>query len=115
MIDPRELIDRRRRQLHVHSIIYYHLNTSIVPDAVFDKWANELVALHKNHPNLVNQGYMYSVFSDWTGDTGMHLPAKDDVLWLAEWLVGEANKRQVATGTTSIPKARRGEVGDRRV
>ena len=115
MNDPMNLINRRRRQLHVHSIIYYHLNTSIVEDAVFDKWANELVALHKNHPNLVNKGYMPSTFADWTGDTGMHLPAKNDVLALAEWLVAYAQKNNHAQGQAPKREARRGEVGDRRV
>lgn len=43
MDNIRERIDRLRRNLHVHSVIYYHLDATIVDDAVFDKWAVELV------------------------------------------------------------------------
>lgn len=85
-----ELIDRRRRQLHVHSIIYYFLNTSIVPDATFDKWAKELVQLHEDNPKLVTQGYMWQDFATWTGDTGMHLPVNPRIVSLAESLVQQA-------------------------
>lgn len=115
MTDPRELIDRRRRQLHVHSVIYYHLNTSIIDDAVFDKWANELVALQKNHPDLAKTGYMASVFADWTGDTGMHLPVHDATLALAEWLVSYAQKKNQPVTQATKKKASRGEVGDKRI
>ena len=83
-----ERINRLRRNLHVHSVIYYHLDTSIVDDAVFDRWAVELVKLHSQHPELIEQGYLWEHFKDWTGDTGMHLPINDKVMYLAKWLVG---------------------------
>lgn len=84
---PLEKINQRRKQLHIHSVIYYHLHTSIVSDAKFDGWANELVELHEKHPELVHQGYMPGIFADWTGDTGMHLPFTDHIFLKAEWLV----------------------------
>lgn len=82
-----EKINLRRSQLHVHSIIYYFLNTSIISDAQFDKWANELVELQAACPESQYSGYMPAVFKDWTGDTGMHLPVRDDMLSLARSLV----------------------------
>lgn len=84
-----DLINRRRRQIHLHSVIYYYLNTSIVPDALFDEWSNELVALNAKHPEYLHVGYMPSLFVDWTGDTGMHLPAHDRVIALAEQMVNQ--------------------------
>lgn len=71
----------------MHSVIYYHFDTNIVTDALFDKWAVELVELHSQHPELVRQGYLWTYFEDWTGNTGMHLPVDEKVLSLAEWLV----------------------------
>lgn len=94
--DPEELINRRRRQMHVHSTIYYYLNTSIIDDATFDKWAVELANLQKQYPQFKHTGYMHTVFADWTGDTGMHLPVTDTALDLAERLVADAENR---TGT----------------
>lgn len=86
-----ELINRRRRQMHVHSIIYYYLHTSLIDDATFDAWAVELASLQKDFPKLKHKGYMPSLFEDWTGDTGMHLPVTEQALWLAESLVAHSN------------------------
>lgn len=91
---PIEKINQRRRQLHVHSIIYYHLNTSIIDDATFDKWSAELVELQAKHPEFKHKGYMYGIFTDWTGDTGMHLTITEDALATAEWLVEQHNKEK---------------------
>ena len=91
--DPEEFINRRRRQMHVHSIIYYHLHTNLIDDATFDRWAVELAAAQKQFPEYLHQGYMWTVFQNWTGDTGMHLPMKDDVQDLATRLLADAQKR----------------------
>jgi len=88
------LINRRRRQLHVHSVMYYFLNTSIVTDATFDKWAVELVELNKQWPQFKYAGYQYNMFEDWTGDTGMHLKVTDEALAMADWLL-ERNEKPV--------------------
>lgn len=90
--------------MHVHSTIYYHLNTSILPDAIFDTWAVELANLQKQYPAYKHTGYMPGIFADWTGDTGMHLPVTESVLTLAEWLVRAAQNRTGATTPKSKPK-----------
>lgn len=73
-----ELIHRRRRQILVHSIIYYRLGETIVEDAVFDMWAKELAALQTQHLQLSESiPYMRYAFADWTGETGFHLPLMD--------------------------------------
>lgn len=69
-----ELINRRRRQMHVHSILYYHFDSPIIDDATFDRWAKELVELQKKYPKSVEEGYRPDLFADWTGETGYHLP-----------------------------------------
>ena len=43
--DIAELINRRRRQLLVHSIIYYRFDKNIVSDSVWTEWAIELADL----------------------------------------------------------------------
>ncbi len=87
-----ELINRRRRQMHVHSIIYYRFNTNIIDDATFDKWAVELAQLQAKHPDSAHMGYMPAVFKTWTGDTGMHLPTTDAALAVAEELMRRAGR-----------------------
>lgn len=87
-----EKINQRRRQLHVHSYLYYFRDESLVDDATFDRWANELVELQAAHPESLHKGYLPSIFADWTGDTGMHLPVRDEVVGLAEWLLAHRDK-----------------------
>jgi NAD-dependent DNA ligase len=73
-----ELIHRRRRQILVHSIIYYKNGESIIPDATFDAWAQELARLQKEHQQLSESiPYMRYAFADFGGETGFHLPMND--------------------------------------
>lgn len=106
-----ELINRRRRQLHVHSVIYYHLNTNIIPDATFDKWAVELASLQRDFPDSKHKGYMPGVFASWTGDTGMHLPVTDRALGLAQSLLRTAEIRNHVVVQTPKQEAWKGDVG----
>jgi hypothetical protein len=72
-----ELITRRRRQLYVHSVIYYRFNTSIIADSVFDRWAYELVSIQRDYPNESAACPFADEFSAWDGTTGFDLPYND--------------------------------------
>ena len=102
-----EKIERRRRQMHVHSTMYYYLNTSIIDDFTFDKWATELAGLQREFPQFKHRGYMAGVFANWTGDTGMHLPVTEQSVSLAQSLLRTAQNREAAT--TRNPKKKRSE------
>lgn len=43
-------IKQRRRQLIVHSFIYYRLSDNIVSDHKYDEWARELIDLQQKYP-----------------------------------------------------------------
>lgn len=74
-----ELILRRRRQVLVHSILYYRLGESIISDHIFDSWARELAKLQQDNPKLSeNIPYMREAFWDYTGETGYYLPLTDE-------------------------------------
>ena len=49
MCDIRELILRRRRQLLVHSVIYYRFNENLISDQTWSNWAVELEKLQKEY------------------------------------------------------------------
>lgn len=70
----RDLILRRRRQILVHSCIYYRFNTSLITDHKFDEWCYELVALQKKFPELAKELPYADVFRDFDGSTGYDLP-----------------------------------------
>ena len=79
-----EKIQQRRLQILVHSCIYYELNDSIISDATWNKWANELVQLQNENPEISKQVKYSKEFKDFDGSTGFNLPTKDI------WVIGTA-------------------------
>ena len=47
-----ELINRRTKQLIVHSYLYYRLNESLIDDHTFDRWCKELCELKVKYPEI---------------------------------------------------------------
>lgn len=82
----KEKITRRRRQILVHSCVYYRLNSNLISDSQFDEWANELVALQRKYPNIASTCEYAKAFSDYTGATGYHLPIGDS------WVISTAQR-----------------------
>lgn len=79
----RDEIIRRRRQMLVHSAIYYVLNDNVVPDHVWQQWAFELAYLQDDYGH--EAGFYDGAFSDWDGSSGYYLPgvADPDVMRVA--------------------------------
>lgn len=69
-----ELIGRRRRQILVHSCLYYYMDTNLITDSVFDRWCVELVALTAEHPEIAEKCVYHDAFEDFEGSTGVFLP-----------------------------------------
>lgn len=76
-------IAHRRRQVFVHSTLYYRFCTSIISDSNFDRWAYELAELQRQYPEESATAPFASEFAGWDGTTGYDLP------WNA-WAVGTA-------------------------
>lgn len=51
----KEKINQRRRQMLVHSCIYYRFDTNIVSDFDYDRWVNELMELQRKYPEIAQQ------------------------------------------------------------
>lgn len=72
------LIERRRRQILVHSVLYYRLDSSLIPDATYDAWAQELIRLQREHPEISESvAYHLDAFRNFTSSTGYDLPLDD--------------------------------------
>jgi hypothetical protein len=69
-----ELINRRRRQILVHSFLYYKLNQSIISDHTFDKWCAELVELQEKYPEIADKCVYAEEFKGFDGSSGFDLP-----------------------------------------
>ncbi len=76
-------INRRRRQILVHSAIYYRYNNNLVSDKTFDDWCMELVSLHNQYPVESSKAVFQDVYKDWTGFSGYDL-LKGTALWWSE-------------------------------
>lgn len=82
-----EKIKQRRLQMLVHSYIYYELNTNIIDDAKWDRWAMELVDLQSRYPKESKKAPYYGEFKDWDGSTGAFLKFDDKTKKRAERLL----------------------------
>lgn len=69
-----ELINRRRRQILVHSILYYKLNENIISDTQWTQWAVELEELQRKYPQIAANIPMAEEFKGFDHSTGMNLP-----------------------------------------
>lgn len=95
MNEIEELIHRRRRQVLIHSYIYYSLNTNIIDDHTYDLWTKQLAELQQNHPKeSANVKFYYEEFADFDGSTGFHLPKDPWMHDLGLRLIEEHNRRK---------------------
>ena len=72
-----ELIARRRRQLLVHSIIYYCMNDNLITDDQWAKWAIEWEELQRDYPEIAKNCPRANEFENFDHSTGYNLPLND--------------------------------------
>lgn len=73
-----DLINRKQRQLLIHSYLYYELSENIISDSTFDQWSVELVNLKQNYPTEFQLSEYADSFRSFDGSTGMDLPYRLD-------------------------------------
>jgi len=56
-----DLLNRRHRQLLVHSFLYYKLDETIIADQEFDKLCRETIQLHKDYPEIAKKAVYYDI------------------------------------------------------
>jgi NAD-dependent DNA ligase len=78
MVTIPERIKALRSQMLIHSRLYYILDDPIISDEEWQRRANELATLQGRHGTRIN--WYDEEFSDWTGDTGCHLPSDSWVI-----------------------------------
>ena len=76
--EPKEKIQQRRLQILVHSYIYYELNSNVISDSTWDKWAMELVHLQKDYPDIAGSVIYANIFNGFDGSTGYDLAKAAD-------------------------------------
>lgn len=88
------LIRRRMLQIAVHSYIYYKLDTNIIDDYTWSKWAMELVDLIKKYPKEFKTIKHHEWFEDFDGSTGFQFVklATPNLITKAYLLTGKLGK-----------------------
>ena len=66
-------ISTLQRWIIVHSILYYEMSSSIIPDKVFDENAYQLVKLQKEYKEEAEESEYWYMFYDFDASTGFHL------------------------------------------
>ena len=98
-----ELINRRRHQMLVHSYLYYHLDSPVIDDMTWTKWAMELQHLQEQYPDIAKEVKYSDDFADWDGSTGAFLDyMKPNIMKTADRLLHGFPK--VNKPTPSKPK-----------
>lgn len=82
-----EKIRQRRRQMLVHSYIYYELNDNIISDSQWSKWAKELQELQQKYPKESAEVEEYDQFKDWDGSSGAFLKFGENIKTVAQILL----------------------------
>ena len=93
----KELISRRRRQVLVHSVIYYKLNDNLIDDTTWSKWALELEELQNQYPKIAADCPLAKEFLNFDHSTGMSLPLDNPwAMRTAQYLLSITRKKQGA-------------------
>ena len=72
-----ELISRRRRQILVHSVIYYEMNKNLIPDYQWTMWSKELEELQRKYPKIAAKCPLADAFEEFDFCSGFNLPLRD--------------------------------------
>ena len=90
-----ELINQRRRQILVHSVIYYNYNDSIISDDKWIHYAKELGNLQKQYPEIAAKCVYHEAFVNFDCSSGYGLPLDDPwANWKAERLLYLRNRKE---------------------
>lgn len=84
-------INRRQRQILVHSYIYYVLDQNLIDDCTWSKWAQELVDISAAYPDIAAQSEFANDFEDFDGSTGAFFDFENvrmiGIISAADWLL----------------------------
>ncbi len=89
------LINRRERQILVHSYIYYEKDTNLISDDQWSAWAFELAELRDKYPKEFNKSPYAWVFDDFDPSSGYYLEhayIRPEIVSRAEYLLKVCRK-----------------------
>jgi hypothetical protein len=92
-----ERINQRRRQLLVHSYLYYRRNTSTITDHQYDRFALDLIKLQEDYPEIADQGIYADEFRGLSMGDSYALPLGEPAVQeMAMRFLRAKNKREAS-------------------
>lgn len=70
-------IQQRRYQVLIHSLLYYDCDVTVVSDRQWQEWAQELVKLQTDNPEIAEQVIFADAFRNFDASSGFDLPYRD--------------------------------------
>ena len=64
-------LNRLRRNVIIHSVIYYRFNRNIIENSDYDQLCNRLAKMQEEHPELCEMAVFSEDFRDYDRCTGM--------------------------------------------
>lgn len=97
-------VNQRRRQILVHSCLYYQLNDNLISDFQYDKFARELAKLQIENKDILSKCVYNEYFKDFGLDgcySGFNLPhnrpeivrAAERLLWYRDNILNKQNNQ----------------------
>lgn len=98
----KEKIKQRRRQMLVHSYIYYELNENIIDDGTWSRWAKELQELQEKYPKESAEVEEYENFKNWDGSSGAFLNFGENIKTVAKILLEQKSGSKISNTTILV-------------
>lgn len=111
-----EKIRQRRRQILVHSFLYYELDSNIIDDSTWSKWAVELAELQRKNSKEAAQVEYADLFRDFDGSTGAFLKYDGNIksmahrLYCKHWGLKMQTAKSENKKTEIAEKSQKGEI-----
>jgi len=70
--DKLAVLNRLRRNVIVHSIIYYRFGKNLISDSEYDKLCSELDKMQSENVELCKEAVYSDIFEDYNPSTGMN-------------------------------------------
>ena len=93
-------IQQRRYQVLMHSLLYYDCDVTVVSDRQWQEWAQELVKLQTDNPEIAEQVIFADAFRNFDANSGFDLPYRDGqivraAIRLIQYSISQGNSQEL--------------------
>lgn len=107
-----QVLQRKRLQMILHCYIYHCTAEAVIDKETFQDWAQDLLKMQKQHPEIAKKVFWPEYFMDWDGQSGAHFPF--DNPWVQDKALGILDSaRRAGCDTKRIRKGEEHQTPER--